>query len=83
MRRHFHSHRHYHPRRELFKGEEASSKAGKVHRKVCPNCGCDKFHSVWFWPFQRNRCEGGHRTFGKPFTEIEHQKAREFERTRR
>ena len=88
MRRgHFHIHKHHHPKRELFKEEDSSSKKGRRHIRVCPNCGHNEFSIVpSHWNFllgQKNMCKKCSFIFRRPYTELEYQKAKEFERTRR
>jgi len=85
-RRRIHIRKHY-PKREVFKAEDGISKVGSKHLRVCPCCGRQEYHVVssrWNWLLgQRFKCERTGYVFKQPFTEMEYQRARRFERRRR
>jgi len=86
MRR-IHIHKHYHPKREVFKDEDSISRKGQRHIRVCPNCGYHKFHIIPgrfnFILGQKSRCNRCGFIFKRPYTELEYRKSKGFVRSHR
>jgi len=72
---------------ENIKSEDSLHKTGTKHLRVCPNCGSTHFRITptrLSWVFgQKNKCDDCGFIFKQPWTEIEKQKQKKFDRKKK